>query len=246
GIGKTVAHVFARNGIAGLALADVSVPNLEAVQAELREQYPHIRVEIFTVDVTKEEQIAATVQSVADKFGRIDISIHSAGIAGPPTPTHELPLSDWQRVIDVNQTGVMLCDKWVVQQMLKQELRPGYEGRGIIVNLSSMYGIKSPDGALQVVSYTTTKHAVVGLTKFDGRRYADDGIRINAICPGYVDTPFTRAALESGFVDFEVNKGALKRPAKPEEIANAVLFLTSRMGSYMCANALIVDGGSTS
>lgn len=91
------------------------------MQAELREQYPHIRVEIFTVDVTKEEQIAAAVQSVADKFGRIDISIHSAGIAGPPTPTHELPLSDWQRVIDVNQTGVMLCDKWVVQQMLKQE-----------------------------------------------------------------------------------------------------------------------------
>lgn len=100
---------------------DVSIPNLESVQAELREQYPHVRVEIFTVDVTKEEQIAAAVQSAADKFGRIDISIHGAGIGGNPAPTHELPLSDWQRVIDVNQTGVLLCDKWAVQQMLKQE-----------------------------------------------------------------------------------------------------------------------------
>ncbi|KAL4985435.1 hypothetical protein BDW68DRAFT_198834 [Aspergillus falconensis] len=247
GIGKSIAHTYAQNGISGLALADISVPALEATQAELLQSYPHLanQIAIYAVNVTKEEEIAVAVQSAAQKFGRIDISIHGAGISAVSSPTHDLDLKEWQRVIDVDQTGVMLCDKWVVKQMLGQELVPGYRGRGIIVNISSIYGVVAPDGRLGIAAYAAAKHAVVGLTKLDAKNYAKDGIRINAICPGFVDTPFTHSHLEAGVLTPEIENTALKRPATPEEIANAVLFLTSRMGSYMCAGALVVDGGFT-
>ncbi|KAL2857372.1 hypothetical protein BJY01DRAFT_231105 [Aspergillus pseudoustus] len=242
-IGKTVASVYARNGIQGLALADVNIANLEIVQAELRKEYPDIRVEIFAMNVLKEEEIEAAVQSAASKFGRIDISVHGAGIIGFPSPTHEMPLEAWEPVIGINQTGVMLCDKWVIRQMLTQELLPGYQGRGMIVNIASVVGVSIPDGSLGAIAYTAAKHAVVGLTKLDAKTYAPQGIRINAICPGYVDTPLIHQALASQKLQVEIDRTALKRPAEAEEIANAVLFLTSPMGSYMCAHALVVDGG---
>ncbi|KAL4964078.1 SDR family NAD(P)-dependent oxidoreductase [Aspergillus stella-maris] len=245
GIGKSVAHLFAKNGIENLALADVSISNLEAVHAKFTSAYPNIKIETFTVDVTKEDQIAAAVQSTAEKFGRIDISIHGAGISGPLSGTHDLELQGWQAVIDVNQTGVMLCDKWVVKQMLTQELRPGYEGRGIIVNIASMFGVKASPGSMGAVAYAASKHAVVAISKVDAKTYADHGIRINAICPGYVDTPLIQKGLETGALAAEIEKTPLKRPARPEEIADAVLFLSSRMSSYMCAAALVVDGGYT-
>ncbi|KAL4951013.1 hypothetical protein BDW69DRAFT_170966 [Aspergillus filifer] len=245
GIGKSIAHVFAQNGIENLALVDVSIVNLESAHTEFTTAYPHVKVETFTVDVTKEDQIAAAVQSTAEKFGRIDISIHGAGIGGRLSETHDLELQEWQAVIDVNQTGVMLCDKWVVKQMLTQELRPGYEGRGIIVNIASMFGVEASPGSTGIVAYTAAKHAVVAISKVDAKTYADQGIRINAICPGYVDTPLIRKGLESGVLAMEVEKTPLKRTARPEEIADAVLFLSSRMGSYMCAGALVIDGGYT-
>ncbi|RDW68999.1 SDR family NAD(P)-dependent oxidoreductase [Aspergillus mulundensis] len=245
GIGKSIAHAYAQNGISALALADISLASLETTNSELRAQYPQVQVLIYAVDVTNEDEIACAVQSAAEKFGRIDISIHGAGIGGVSSPTHELSLKDWQKVIDVNQTGVMLCDKWVIRQMLGQDLLPGYQGRGIIVNISSIYGVAAPHGRMGIAAYTAAKHAVIGLTRFDAKAYAKDGIRINAICPGFVDTPLTHATIEEGMLYPEIENTALKRPATPDEIANAVLFLTSRMGSYMCAGVLVVDGGTT-
>ncbi|OQE13261.1 hypothetical protein PENFLA_c051G10230 [Penicillium flavigenum] len=245
GIGKFIASTYAQNGIEGLALADINITNLQNVQAELSNLYPDVRVEVFSVNVTEEKQIAAIIQSAAAKFGRIDISIHAAGITGAVAPTHEYPLEDWQRVINTNQTGVMLCDKWMIRQMLTQELRAGYEGRGMIVNVASIAGVSAPDGRIGAAAYVASKHAVVGLTKLDAKIYANQGIRINAICPGYVVTPLIRQELESHALSFEIEKTSLKRAAEAEEIANAVLFLTSRMGSYMCANTFVVDGGYT-
>ncbi|KAJ0423556.1 hypothetical protein BJY00DRAFT_299721 [Aspergillus carlsbadensis] len=229
----------------GLALADVNLASLEKVQAELNKQYPDVRVEVFAMDVTKEAEISAAVQSAASKFGRIDISIQGAGITGFPAATHESSLEAWQPVIDINLTGVMLCDKWMVGQMLTQDLRPGYEGRGMIVNIASILGISAPDPSIGAVAYTAAKHAVVGLTKLDAKMYAPHGIRINAICPGYADTPMTHRDLASQRLNVEIEKTALKRPAKAEELASAILFLTCRMGSYMCTNTLVVDGGYT-
>ncbi|KAL6229711.1 hypothetical protein BDW75DRAFT_234983 [Aspergillus navahoensis] len=243
GIGKSIAHTYAQNGISALALADISLPALEATEVELLQSYPHLasQIAIYAVNVTEEEEIATAVQSAAQKFGRIDISIHGAGISGVFAHTHELDLKEWQKVIDVNQTGVMLCDKWVVKQMLGQELLAGYRGRGIIVNISSIYGVVAPDGRMGIAAYAAAKHG----NGQDAKNYAKDGIRINAICPGYVDTPLTHSHLEGGLLSPEIENTALKRPATPEEIADAVLFLTSRMGSYMCASALVVDGGFT-
>jgi NAD(P)-dependent dehydrogenase (short-subunit alcohol dehydrogenase family) len=166
GIGRSIAHTYAQNGISALALADISLPALEATQVELLQRHPHLadQVAIYTVNVTKEEEISAAVQSAAQRFGRIDISIHGAGISGVGAHTHELDLKEWQRVIDVNQTGVMLCDKWMVKQMLGQELIPGYRGRGIIVNISSIYGVVAPDGRIGAAPYAASKHGMLGRT----------------------------------------------------------------------------------
>ncbi|KAL4744532.1 hypothetical protein BDW72DRAFT_208940 [Aspergillus terricola var. indicus] len=219
GIGKSIAHTYAQNGISALALAD---------------SHPHLanQIAIYTVNVTKEEEIAAAVQAAAQRFGRIDISIHGAGISGGFAHTHGLDLKEWQKVIDVNQTGVMLCDKWVVKQMLGQELIPEYRGRGIIVNISSVYGIVAPDGRMGIAPYAASKHGmscywidigctINGYNGQDAKNYAKDDIRINAISPGY---------LEAGVFSPEIENTVLKRPAMPEKIADAVL-LTSRMGS---------------
>ncbi|KAI9370405.1 hypothetical protein BJX61DRAFT_548956 [Aspergillus egyptiacus] len=244
GIGRRTATVYAQNGIQNLALASTSRTNLEKARAELNAQFPHVRVEIFVLDVSKEDQVKATVQAVAEKFGRIDIAVHGAAVPGVPGPTHESETADWQRLLDVNLTGVMLCEKYIIRQMLGQELRPGYEGRGMIVNISSIFGLTVPDGALGASAYAAAKHAMIGMTKMDAKTYAKDGIRINVICPGFVETPLTEGKLD--MIPFEIEKAPLKRPAETEEIANAILFLTSRMGSFMCASVLVVDGGYTS
>ncbi|KAL4993737.1 hypothetical protein BDV10DRAFT_189678 [Aspergillus recurvatus] len=121
GIGRGIAFAYAQHGIENIALVDINTDALNATQAELKARYPHVHVQGFGTDVSDEDQVAATVAAVVEQFGRIDISVHAAGIAHVPEPTHELPAKTWQRVIDVNQTGVFLCEKAVIKQMLRQE-----------------------------------------------------------------------------------------------------------------------------
>jgi NAD(P)-dependent dehydrogenase (short-subunit alcohol dehydrogenase family) len=117
------------------------------------------------------------------------------------------------------------------------------EGRGIIINVASMYGLSGPPGNVAASPYTASKHGVMGLTKSDATIYAPHNIRINAICPGYVDTPLLSASAASGAMDSEIAKTPMGRMGYVDEIADCIVFLGSRMSSFMCGSGLVVDGG---
>jgi NAD(P)-dependent dehydrogenase (short-subunit alcohol dehydrogenase family) len=121
GIGKSTAFALARNGISGLALLDLNLSLLETAQAELQIQHPNVGVEILQVDVADEASVDAAVQQTVERFGRIDIGVNCAGISGNPTSTHQMTLAEWKKVIDINQTGVWLCQRALIRQMLTQE-----------------------------------------------------------------------------------------------------------------------------
>ncbi|CAG7920232.1 unnamed protein product [Penicillium olsonii] len=245
GIGKSTAISLARNGINGLALLDLNLPLLEDVRCHIRSEYPNVDVEIFQVNVADEPSVETAVSATVKQFGRIDIGINCAGISGNPTPTHQMSLDEWRKVIDVNQTGLWLCQRALIRQMLTQESRGIRDGRGVIVNVSSMFGVGGPPGPFGIPHYTAAKHAVVGLTKMDAKAYARDGIRINAVCPGFVDTPIIKEQIESGTMEAQFQMTPIGRPAQVEEISDVMVFLCSTSSSYMCGAALVVDGGFT-
>ncbi|OOQ90591.1 short chain dehydrogenase/reductase family oxidoreductase [Penicillium brasilianum] len=245
GIGKATAQAFAENGIQSIALVDLNIPLLEKTREELLAQFPTINVEALQANVADEASVEDSVRKTIECFGSIDIGINCAGISGTPTPTDRMTLVEWQKVIDVNQTGVWLCQRALIRQMLRQESRGSREGRGVIVNVSSMFGVSGPPGPFDIPHYTAAKHAVVGLTKMDAKAYSRQGIRINAICPGFVDTPIIKQQIESGSMNPAFEMTPLGRPAQVEEISDAILFLSCPMSSYMCGAALVVDGGFT-
>ncbi|KAJ5316539.1 hypothetical protein PENANT_c019G10874 [Penicillium antarcticum] len=245
GIGKATALAFAKNGINALALVDVNLSLLESTLQEIQCQYPGVQAVTFQVNVADEASVNAAVQKTVEKFGSIDIGVNCAGISGNPTPTHEMSLAEWNKVIAINQTGLWLCQRALIRQMLTQDSRGIREGRGVIVNVSSMFGVGGPPGPFGIPHYTAAKHAVVGVTKMDAKAYSPQGIRINAICPGFVNTPIIKEQIESGSMDSQFQMTPIGRPAQVEEISDVMLFLASNMSSYMCGAALVVDGGFT-
>lgn len=148
----------------------------------------------------------------------------------------------------VNTTGVWLCQRAQIKQMLKQEPRTNSNRsyRGSIVNTASMYGVIGPSSNVPATAYATSKHAVVGMTKADAATFAPRGIKINALCPGYVETPLVMTSMEKGSVlDNERLKVPLQRLATTEEIGDCVAFLHSDASSFMIGASLVVDGGFT-
>ncbi|GMG12352.1 unnamed protein product [Aspergillus oryzae] len=121
GAASATALKFAEQGITSLALLDVNLAQLESTRDELRNTFPHVEIEIMQVDVTNEASVDEAIKKTVTRFGRIDIAVNSAGISGIPSKTHELSLQEWQKVIDINQTGLWLCQRGVIQQMLTQE-----------------------------------------------------------------------------------------------------------------------------
>ena len=121
GIGKSNAFAVEKNGISTLAHLDVNMPLLERTRDEIQAQFPHIEVEVLQVNVADQTSIETAVRTLVEKAGRIDIGVNCAGISGSPTPTHEMSLSEWQKVVDINQTGLWLCQMALIRQMLKQE-----------------------------------------------------------------------------------------------------------------------------
>ncbi|WP_411731911.1 SDR family NAD(P)-dependent oxidoreductase [Paeniglutamicibacter sp.] len=185
-------------------------------------------------DVTDESSVAALMDRALDAFGALDILVANAGIAEPKGPLHTMELRDWQRVIDINLTGVALSNKHALRHMLPA-------GSGAIVNVASILGSV---GAANSNSYSAAKAAVANLTRSAALTYATSGIRINAVAPGYARTPLvdglpeeTRSMMES--------RTPLGRLADPTEIAEAIAFLASDAASFMVGSILAVDGGYT-
>ena len=234
GIGRATALAFAREG-ASVVVADVSEQgNLET--ARMIEESGG-RALAVRCDVTQAEDIRRSLDKTIESFGRLDMAFNNAGIENTIKPTADVTEDEWNRIININLTGVFLCMKYEIPLMLKQ-------GAGAIVNTASGAGIRGFKGG---AAYVAAKHGVIGLTKAAALDYAQLNIRINAVCPGIIDTAMMNRY--SGGTDegrrAVIAQEPVGRMGQPEEIAETVMWSCSDAASFVLGHGLVVDGGQT-
>ena len=234
GMGLATARAFAAHG-ASVTLADVNEDALRAATDELTAA-GHQALDVVC-DVSDEDQVAALVDRTVATFGRLDMAFNNAGIMIPPSDAADEPADNFDRVNAINLRGVWTCMKHELRQMREQ-------GSGTIVNCSSLGGLVGLPGR---ASYHASKHGVLGLTKSAAFEYAPRGIRINAVCPGTIDTPMVADMLAKGELDMAeaIRDQPIGRLGTADEIAAAVLWLCSPGASFVVGVALPVDGGYT-
>lgn len=233
GIGFAAARAYAEAG-ASVALADLSDDVLIRVTEQLKsEGYNAIAI---VCNVSDDTQVEAMVNKTVETFGRLDAAFNNAGIQNELSGAADQTREDFDKVTGVNLGGVWSSMKYELQQMRKQ-------GSGAIVNCSSIGGIL---GGKQRGTYHAAKHGVIGLTKSAAIEYAKQGIRINTICPGIIHTPMLDGMINGGqqdVLDAMLETVPSGRLGRPEEIANAVLWLSSDAASFVVGHTLVVDGG---
>ena len=233
GIGLATARAFAEAG-AAVALADVNREAVHAVAGELSAAgHKAIAIGCDVSDIT---QVQAMIQQTVAELGRLDAAFNNAGIQNLLAETADATVEDYDRVMSVNLRGVWACMKFQLQHMREQ-------GSGSIVNCSSLGGLV---GGAERANYHAAKHGVIGLTKSAALEYAARNIRVNAVCPGLIWTPMAEQMVAAG--QGEALEGMVKsipmaRHGRPEEIADAVLWLSSRRASYVTGQSISVDGG---
>ncbi len=232
GIGAATAEAFARAG-ASVMLADVQENSLREVAARIAKAGG--KAAICVADMSREDDIKRMVAETVKAFGRLDCAFNNAGIEGAQGPTHECTNANWDRVIAINLTGVWQCMKHEIPAMLAG-------GGGAIVNCASIAGLAGFTG---IPAYVASKHGVVGLTKGAALEYARQSIRVNAVCPGVIQTPMIDrfvppgSAARTALLEGE----PVGRAGTPDEIASAVLWLCSPENSFTTGQAVAVDGG---
>ena len=234
GIGRAAALAFAREG-AGVVVADVSEQGIQET-ARLVEEAGG-RALAVRCDVARAEDVKAALDKTDEAFGRLDFAFNNAGVEQPITAAADLTAEQWDRVVGIDLRGVFLCMKHEIPLMLKH-------GGGAIVNTSSGAGVKGIAGQ---AAYCAAKFGVVGLTKAAALDYAKANVRINAVCPGIVETPmmdrFSGGTPEGR--ERVIAQEPIGRMGKPEEIAAAVLWLCSDAAAFVVGHAMVVDGGQT-
>ena len=227
GIGAATARLFVSEG-AKVVLVDLNEEKGKEFETELKAL--NAEALFIKADITSEEEVANIFKQTVESFGKVDVVFNNAGI-GRVQPSHELEYAEWRKTVNVDLDGVFLVARESIREMLKT-------GGGTIVNTASMYGwVGSPGSA----AYNAAKGGVLNLTRSLALEYAEQNIRVNSLCPGFIDTPIIP----------EESKKALaaatpvKRLGKAEEMAKAVLFLASDDSSFMTGNSLTVDGGYT-
>jgi len=237
GIGKATCLLLAEEG-AKVAVTDI----LDKEGQELTKKIKSIGgvAEFWRLDVSNEKEVEKTFADIHKKFGKIDVLVNNAGIAGVSKPTHEISEEEWDKVMAVNVKGVFFCTKHVVPYMKKT-------GGGSIINLSSIYGIVS---APDVPPYHASKGAVRIMTKTDAFLYAKDKIRVNSVHPGFIWTPMVEGYLKS---QGDVEEGRkyldtlhpIGRVGEPEDIAYGIVYLASDESKFVTGSELVIDGGYT-
>jgi len=238
GIGRATALAFARQG-AAVIVADVLAEAADETTRMIAAYGGTARLSV--TDVSNATAVQEMVAAAIDTYGRIDCAVNNAGIEGPLAPTADYPEDIWARVLAVNLTGIWLCMKYEINAMLHRQ-------GGAIVNMSSVAG---QVGFPNVSAYSAAKHGVIGITRTAALEYAERGIRVNAVCPGFVETPMITqrfvGADRSAMVRRHIESmHPMRRLGRPDEIAEAVLWLCSDAASFMTGHALAVDGGYTS
>ena len=229
GIGETTARQFADEG-AHVVIADFSERG-QAVADAIAKDGP--RTLFVRTDVADSASVRNMVQRTVEAFGRIDVLFANAGIAHD-APIDQLDEASWTRTLDINLTGIYLCDKYVIEQMLAQ-------GGGVIVNCGSIH---SHVGKAGVTAYAAAKGGVKLLTQTLAIDYGARGIRVNAVCPGYIDTPLLKEIPAEAKAEL-ASLHPMGRLGRPEEVARTVLFLASDDASFVTGASLLVDGGYT-
>jgi len=233
GIGKACAIAAAREG-ANIAVADLKSANSDNVMHEIRIENP--KALFIECDVSVFKQVEAAIQQVILSFSSLDVALNNAGIFGKSNKVGEMDEGDWLKVININLNGVFNCMNLELKQMTKQK-------KGVIINMSSILG---KVGFANSSHYVAAKHGIIGLTESAALEYAEDGIRINSLCPGFIDTPLLTGAGISENNDTQKKIIALhpmKRLGTSEEIAAGFIFLASEESSFMTGTALGIDGG---
>lgn len=231
GIGRASAMAFARAGARVIASDIVRAGGEETVRMIAAAGGEATFVQ---TDVTRATDVAALVTRAVETYGRLDCAHNNAGVIALGTIV-DCTEDDWDRVMNVNLKGVWLCLKYEIPRMIAQ-------GGGAIVNTASIAGLSGTGGA---VAYGASKHGVISLTKSAARTYATAGVRVNAVCPGYVDTPMVDSIFERnpGMEEQIAARHAVGRLGAPEEIAAAVLWLCSDAATFVTGHPMVVDGG---
>lgn len=229
GIGRATALAFAAEG-ARVAVTDRSEEALERLRAEIEGAGGEALA--IRCDVSAPEEVEAAVARTVERFGRLDCAFNNAGVENKATPVHEIDLAEWDRILNINLRGAFTCMKHELAQMVAQ-------GGGVVVNSSSGAGIRGVAGG---AAYAASKHAIIGLTRSAALDYANKNIRVNAVLPGNIETPMMDRFTE-GDLQKAIDLQPVGRLGKPEEIAEAVLWMCSDRGGFVTGAATVIDGG---
>jgi NAD(P)-dependent dehydrogenase (short-subunit alcohol dehydrogenase family) len=237
GFGKVLAEEFAQDG-ASLILSDVNVADGQAVADQI---VANGGKAIFSkCDVSNADEVKNMVELGISTFGKLDIAINNAGIAGNNlrTKTHDFTEDEFDKIMDINGKGVWLCMKYELPYLLENK-------GGIIINIASVAGLLAVPGN---IAYSASKHAVIGMTKTAAIEYANKNIRVNAVCPAFTDTAMVQNSImqDQDYGQRLVMMNPMRRLGRPEEITAVIRFLCTEQNSFMNGQAIAVDGGLTS
>jgi len=244
GLGRSFALTLAEAG-ADLVIMDINEDRLDETEGMLQ-KFGGKALKIVA-DVSKPDDVARVIDETFANFGQLDIAVNNAGIVHKPYRFHETPLAEWNRLMAINMTGVFVCMQKEIDLMLEAQ-------HGVIINIASILGLRGlvPE-LMPKVSYVAAKHAVIGLTKQAALEYAADGIRVNAIAPGWFEgTDLARERLAGKDADFYrertqkvLDATPMKRRGRVEELNDLLLYLASDSSSFVTGQTFAVDGGWT-